>query len=300
MYSTRISDRVYLLDTFALGNPNVVGAYLIKGPKVTLVDCGYPSSHQTVMAGLREQGVAPSDVRYLVATHVHLDHAGGMGHLVSEMPNAEVIAHEKSVPHLANPERLLESATRVFGKKMMDLYGPPIPVPEARMTAVGKETHLDLGQGMTATIIHSPGHAPHQISMMLDKQKLLLTADAVGVVYPGMKFLIPTTPPPSLDPKALVDTVNQLEQMDSLALLVPHFGVRTDSEYVFRETKDKMEDWVEAVRKMRQSKLTFDQIVDRMVEEVRAEAGGGDLPIYVQVLTRVSVMGIDHFLGKNT
>jgi len=115
MYATKVAERVYVLDTYALGHPCTVGAYVITGPKVTLVDCGYPSSYQSVLAGLAELGVMPSDVRYIVPTHVHLDHAGAAGRLAKEMPNARVVAHERSIPHLADPTKLIASATRVFG-----------------------------------------------------------------------------------------------------------------------------------------------------------------------------------------
>ena len=107
MYATKVSERVYLLDTYALGQARTVGAYLVKGPKPALVDCGYASSYQSVLEWLAEAGVMPSDVRYLIPTHVHLDHAGAAGRLIREMPNAEVIAHERSTPHLVDPTRLI-------------------------------------------------------------------------------------------------------------------------------------------------------------------------------------------------
>ena len=143
MYATKVSERVYLLDTYALGQPGTVGAYLFRGPKPALVDCGYASSNENVLAGMAEEGVMPTDVRYIVPTHVHLDHAGATGRLLKEMPNAGVIAHERSVPHLIDPTRLVESSTKVLGKEIMELYGIPEQVPAERITAVGKESHID-------------------------------------------------------------------------------------------------------------------------------------------------------------
>jgi len=251
------------------------------------------------LEGLAEVGVHPSEVDYVVPTHVHLDHAGASGHLMRSMPNARLVAHERAVPHLADPARLIQSATQVFGKEIVDLYGIPVPVPESRMTAVGEEMTLDLGNGMTATLTHSPGHAPHQISVMLEKQRILLTGDAVGVVYPGMKLLIPTTPPPSLDPKVLSDTVDKLSQMDPSLLLVPHFGAKDDPRFMFERTKEKMTDWVRKISTMRNAGLSFDEIAEKMVEDVQTEAGNGELPIYAKVLVRTSTMGIHHYLEKN-
>jgi glyoxylase-like metal-dependent hydrolase (beta-lactamase superfamily II) len=299
LYATKVSDRIYMLDTYALGQPQAVSAYLIRGPKPTLVDCGYASSYQNVLAGLAEAGVMPSDVRYVIPTHVHLDHAGAAGRLVKEMPNAQVIAHEKSVKHLVDPTKLVESATKVFGEAIVQLYGKPEPIPMGRITAVGEETAIDLGDGITATLLHSPGHAPHQISMMLDAQKALLTADAVGVVYPNLKTLIPTTPPPSFDPTDLLSSLGRLQQMGPGELLVPHFGIRRDPTWVFEETGMKVTEWVEKVRRMRNQGEGLDVASEAMEKEVIAEAGIEDLTIYAKVLVRTSVMGIMSYLEKN-
>ena len=299
MYATKVAERVYVLDTYALGHPNTVGAYVITGPKVTLVDCGYASSYLNVLAGLSELGVLPSDVRYIVPTHVHLDHAGAAGRLSREMPNAKVVAHERSVPHLADPAKLIESATRVFGEATMGLYGLPEPVPTDRMTPVGKELHMDLGDGLTATLIHSPGHAPHQVSMMLDGTKNLFTADAVGIVYPGMKTLIPTTPPPSFDPNQLVSTVRSLRQLGATRLLTPHFGARTDVDYIFDSTEEKVTRWVKDVGDMKGRGASLDEAAMAMELRVAREAGVSELPVYAKVSIRVSVMGVMHYLSKN-
>ena len=299
MYATKVSDRVYLLDTYALGQPGTVGAYLLKGPKPTLVDCGYASSYRTVLEGLAEVGVMPTDVRYLIPTHVHLDHAGAAGRLIREMPNAEVIAHERSTPHLVDPRRLVESSTMVFGKEIMALYGDPEPIPADRVTSVGKEYHVDLGDGMTATIMHAPGHAPHQISILLDRTKTLLTADAVGIVYPGMKALIPTTPPPSFKPEELVATIGSLRQMTPSELLVPHFGTRPDVNWVFDRTVELVRTWVEEVRALWKKGAPLDEITDVMEAGVKQDAGTDELPIYAQVSVRTSVKGITHYLEKN-
>ena len=299
MPATKVADRVYMLDTLALGNPGTVSAYVIKGPKPALVDCGYASSHQTVLDGLAELGLSPADMSYVIPTHVHLDHAGAAGHLMRAMPGARMVAHERAVPHLVDPSRLVESATKVFGSAIMALYGAPLPVEAGRITAVGKEMSLDLGGGLTATLVHAPGHAPHQVSVLLDSQKALLTADAVGIVYPGLGALIPTTPPPSFDPETLAHTVGQLEQTSPARLLVPHFGARDDPGHVFEETKSKVAQWVKDVRELRARGAGLDEASAAMEAKVREHSTAKELPIYAKVSVRTSVMGILHYLEKN-
>ncbi len=299
MYATKVSDRIYLLDTMALGQAKLVSAYAIKGPKVTVVDCGYATSYKNVLAGLSEIGISPSDVRYLIPTHVHLDHAGAAGHLLREMTNAQIIAQERGVPHLIDPTRLIESATKVFGSRVMEMYGLPLPVPAERITAVGEEARLDLGDQLSANLVHSPGHAPHQLSVFIEEAKMLLTADAVGIVYPGLNTLIPTTPPPSLDPSALISTVVNLEQTDPKKLLVPHFGTRDDVDQVFDDTKAKVQQWVKEVRELKNRRLGLDEISEAMVAKVKEEARAEEVPLYARVSVRTSVMGILHYLDKN-
>jgi len=299
MYATKVAERVYLLDTYALGQPGIVGAYVVTGPRATLVDCGYASSHQSVLAGLAELGIMPSDVRYIVPTHVHLDHAGAAGQLVKAMPNATVLAHERGVRYLADPSKLIESATKVFGEATMRLYGFPEPVPQDRMLSVGEEMHIDLGDGLTATLVHTPGHAPHQVSMVLDGEKNLFTADAVGIVYPGVKTLIPTTPPPSLDPDALVATLHSLRQFGTKTLLTPHFGTRTDVDRVFTDTEEKVTRWVRDVSDMKSRGTSLDDATNAMQLRVERESGITELPTFAKVSIRTSVMGIIHYLSRN-
>ena len=299
MYAAKVSERVYILDTYALGQPGTVSAYLVKGPKPTLVDCGYASSYRSVLEGLAEAGTMPSDIRYVVPTHVHLDHAGAAGRLLKQMPNARVVAHEKSVPHLVDPTKLIESSTKVFGEAIMGLYGLPDPIQADRITAVGEESSLDLGDGLSATLIHTPGHAPHQISVVLDSTRAMLTADAVGIVYPGMKTLIPTTPPPSFNPRDLVGTIATLRQTNPTELLVPHFGARKDVDWVFERTTELVDRWVEEVKGLWKRGMSVDGATEVMQAGVSRDAGIADLPVYVQVSVRTSVMGILHHLEKN-
>jgi glyoxylase-like metal-dependent hydrolase (beta-lactamase superfamily II) len=214
------------------------------------------------------------------------------------MPNAEVITQEKGTPHLIDPRRLIDSSTRVFGKEIMELYGLPEPIPANRITSFGEEMSLDLGGGMSATLIHTPGHAPHQLSVMLDDPKALLTADAVGITYPDMRTVIPTTPPPSFDPDLLVSTVGRLTQTDPESLLVPH-GERKDVDFVFEDTTAKVKEWVRAAEGMRNAKKGLDEITAEMVARVAAAESVEVLPIYAQISIHTSVMGILRYLERN-
>jgi glyoxylase-like metal-dependent hydrolase (beta-lactamase superfamily II) len=300
MVVSKVSGRAYMVDTVGLGNPNTVAVYVVKGSRKTaVIDCGYASSYGNVMQGLRQLGIEPSRVDYLIPTHVHLDHAGAAGHLVRHMPRAKVIAHERAVPHLVDPTKLVESATSVFGEKLVQMYGKPMPVDKNKVAAVGAESHVDLG-GVSLTTLHAPGHAPHQISVLLEEEHLLFSADAVGIVFPGFPTLIPTTPPPSLDPAKLVQTIEMLRQTAPEMLLVPHFGVRKDVNLVLDRTKEKVDQWVKEVSRLNDLHMTPEQIVEELRRMITAETGirASDIPGYASVPIRTSVLGILSYLKR--
>ena len=300
MITSKVSDGIYMIDTVALGRPGSVAAYVLKGSKVALVDCGYATSSGTVLEGLRELGIRPSEVDYVVPTHVHLDHAGGAGELIRHMPKATVIAQERGVAHLVDPTRLIQSATSVFGEATINAYGKPTGIDKERIIAVGEELQVDLG-GLSFTALHSSGHAPHQISIYVEGRKVLIGADAVGAVYPTVPVVMPVTPPPSLDPAELGRTTDRLAQLDAETLLAPHFGVRTDVRHVLEETKLKTNEWVAAVRPLRQSGSTLDEVAAVLKRQVSGESGvsENDFPSYADVSIRISAMGIMHYLEKN-
>jgi glyoxylase-like metal-dependent hydrolase (beta-lactamase superfamily II) len=300
MVVSKITSRAFMVDTVGLGNANTVAVYVVKGSRKTaVIDCGYASSYGNVMQGLRQLGIEPSRVDYLIPTHVHLDHAGAAGHLVRHMPRAKVIAHERAVPHLVDPTKLVESATSVFGEKLVQMYGKPMPVDKNKIAAVGAESHVDLGN-VTLTTLHAPGHAPHQISVLLEEEHLLFSADAVGIVFPGFPTLIPTTPPPSLDPVKLAETLEMLRQTDPKMLLVPHFGVRKDVNLVLDRTKEKVDQWVQEVTRLNAMHMAPEQIVEQLRRMITAETGirASDIPGYASVPIRTSVLGILTFLKR--
>jgi glyoxylase-like metal-dependent hydrolase (beta-lactamase superfamily II) len=300
MVSSKITGRAYIIDTVGMGDASTVAVYVVKGGRRTaVIDCGFASTYGNVMQGLRQLGVEPSRVDYLIPTHLHLDHAGATGHLLRYMPRARVIAHERAVPHLVDPTKLVESATSIFGEKLVQMYGKPLPIDKNKITAVGEESHIDLG-GATLTTLHAPGHAPHQIAVLFEEERLLFSADAVGMVFPAFPTLVPTTPPPSLDPLKLAQTLEMLRQTDPKMLLVPHYGVRKDVDIVLDRTKEKTEEWVREVAKLNDRHLTPEQIVDELRRKITEETGipSTAFPGFVVVMMRASVLGIISYLNR--
>lgn len=297
----RISDQVYQVDASLPDSARTVAAYILKGPKTAIVDCGYASTYKKILQGLNEIGIQLSEVDYLIPTHLHLDHAGGTGHLLRQTRNAQVIAHESGISHLVNPHILIQSVTSVFGQEIMRAYGEPIPIDKNKIVPVGRELQINLGEGLTLNTMHTPGHAPHQISLFIEEQKLLLSADAVGTTLPNISTMIPTTPPPSFDPTKLADTIDNLLQLDPKGLLTPHYGVRKDARDVLQETKTRTDQWVRDVKAFKKDGFGVEEITELFVSRLTKETGlrKRGLDTFTQLVVRVSIMGILTYLEKN-
>jgi glyoxylase-like metal-dependent hydrolase (beta-lactamase superfamily II) len=289
----KISDGVFLIDTLAAGTTGLVASYLIRGDRSSLVDAGYPSSANSVLGELQVLGGA-SQVDFLIPTHMHLDHAGSIGHLAEAMPNARVLVNEHGLKHLVDPSKLVETAARLFGDKAMSVYGAPRPLPRERLQAVAELYRLDLGAGKRLRMFYTPGHAWHHMSVLLEKERFLITGDAVGVSYPGFSFPIPATPPPGFDEERYVKTLTDFMNMDPAALLLPHFGPVRENVRVFLETNVQMiRRWGSVAAETVKAGKSMDRIFEAFMTDVvnRSGMARDKIPEHVTRSVKLSAMG---------
>ena len=155
---------VHTIDARMHGKEHNLSCYFLPGPRPTLVEPGPESSLDTVIAALERLGVGADDLAYVVVTHVHLDHGGGAGKLLARFPGATVVVHREGARHLHTPDRLLASATRVYGgDSMAELWGSMRPVPLERLWAVDEGDRVDLGAARYLEVLYTPAHAKHQM-----------------------------------------------------------------------------------------------------------------------------------------
>lgn len=244
---------VYTVDTELVGARGVMSAYLIDAERPALVDTGAAPAAEVVLSAMETVGIDPDELAYLLPTHVHLDHAGATGALARACPNATVLAHERGRPYLVDPERverLIASARDALGP-VADAYGEPEVVPADRCDSLGDGDAVDLGD-RTLTAIDAPGHAPHQLCFLDAETDALFAADAAGAYIEDR--LTPTTPPPSFDPEATVETVERLREYAPEHLLYGHFGARSDADDALAAYAELIPQWVEAVREYREGR----------------------------------------------
>jgi glyoxylase-like metal-dependent hydrolase (beta-lactamase superfamily II) len=224
------------LDLLHLERPKVIGCYLVEtrdGP--ALFDCGPATCVPELKKGLAERGLELRDLRHLLLSHIHLDHAGAAGTLVREHPNLQVHVSEIGAPDLVDPERLERSARRLYGDEFDRLWGELVPVPEANVHVVGPEV---LGLECFPT----PGHASHHVCY-LDPDGTIYAGDATGVRIQPSRAVLAPTPPPEFDLEAWQATLDEIERRRPERLALIHFGVADDPEPHIADLRERLERW---------------------------------------------------------
>ena len=228
------------IDLLHLGHERVIAVYLLDtddGP--ALFDCGPATTVGALEAALGARGLALTDLRHLVLSHVHLDHAGAAGILVRRHPRLQVHVSANGAPHLVDPTRLEASARRLYGDRFDTLWGELAPVPEGNVEVVGERL---VGLDCFA----APGHASHHVCC-LAPDGTLYAGDAAGVRILPARTVVPPTPPPEVDVEAWEATLDELERRNPDRLALAHFGVADDPGRHLAELRLTLLDWAESV-----------------------------------------------------
>lgn len=205
------------------GSPRVIATAVLSGPGgVTLIDPGPSSCLPALEAGLRDRGLALRDVRTLLLTHIHLDHAGATGTILERVPGIRVCVHELGAPHLIDPARLLASATRLWGDQMDALWGAFQPVPKSQVAALAGGERLDIG-GRAWSVAYTPGHAKHHVSFLDETNGVAYVGDTAGVRVAGDYTFAPT-PAPDIDVEAWQHSLDIIDAWQPVTLFLTHFG----------------------------------------------------------------------------
>ena len=220
---------IHLIDTL-MERPGFDAAYLIVGNgRGAFVDCGNNHALPQLMAGLEQAGLTTELIDWLIVTHVHLDHAGGAGQLMQQLPNARLVVHPRGARHLIDPQALIASATAVYGEEEMQRsYGTLVPVPSERVVEAGDGHIVELA-GRPLVCLDAPGHARHHLVVHDPQAGVFLAGDSFGISYRELDsengaFVIPTTSPVQFDPEALHATIDRMCEYAPQAIYVTHFG----------------------------------------------------------------------------
>lgn len=305
----RLNERMHLIDGFDLGLTERTGTYVIEEEQLTLVDTGPSPSVNYVKKGLAALGHSTEDVKYIIVTHVHLDHSGGAGLLLEDCPNATVVVHPKGARHLADPSRLIAGAQMVYGDQFDELFAPIVAIPEDRLLIKTEGDQLEIGSSCTLEFWDTPGHANHHFSIYDSISNGIFAGDTAGIRYEqlvkkGIDLYLPSTSPNQFNPEAMLSAIERMSGAKLDAIYYGHFGKTDRPEQALRQSKEWLKVFVEEGQEAINTQLTPVQLAKSLYNRVQAYLRIRGVPDdhevypYVWLDMQVSAMGILDTLSK--
>ena len=306
-----LGNGIYCIDT-DLYRPHMAACYLVReGDAVAFVDTGTYHTIPLLIAVLADLGLGVEHVRYVIPTHVHLDHAGGAGELMARCPQAQLIVHPKGAPHMIDPSRLQAGATAVYGEEgFAKDYGKLIPIPEARVTLAQDGHAVDLN-GRILTFYDTPGHANHHGCIWDERSAYCFTGDTFGISYrefdtaKGVWMFAPTTPV-AFSPDEWLVSLDKLQALQPAAMLLTHYGRVTDVPLLMealRKSISKLSEMALALRGTPQDRVAQlrEQIMQYWLEEIAAHGcnlSERDSRELLAVDSELNAQGLDVWLQR--
>lgn len=253
------------------GEHGIVGSYLLAGANgLVIIDPGPGSMLESLLASIREAGFDPRDVTHILATHVHLDHAGATGSLVRQLPHAQVYAHSKGVPHLLDTTKVVASATRIYGERMHLLWGEIESTPQERLHTLEHGDTLHIAD-RHLHVYYTPGHAIHHVTFFDANSGEAFVGDAAGVRLQDVDYVRPPTPPPDIDLEAWSESMNLIKGLRPDVLYIAHFGPIRDIDSHFERLHEKLYAWGEFVLSAMRNGKGEAEIIKMLIEHTQPE-----------------------------
>ena len=260
--------RIETLDLNFGGLAEVIAAFLVYGPEgPVLVETGPGSTLPNLLARLAEQGIEPEEVRHVLVTHIHLDHAGAAGWWAQR--GATVYVHEVGAPHLVDPGKLLSSAGRIYGDRMDSLWGETLPAPAERVVAVADGAVIKVA-GLRIEAISTPGHAWHHHVFRLED--VAFVGDAAGIRIGERAWIDLPAPPPEFDLEAWKESLEHLRCESSATIYRTHFGPTTKVNEQLDRFEILLDEAAASVRQMMEEGLDRGEMIDRFSDLMRQRA----------------------------
>lgn len=262
-----------LVDLDFRDTEGLVAAYLLpEEDGWTLIETGPSTCRDALLAGIQRAGVAPEEIRHVFVTHIHLDHAGGVGALTDRLPRATFYAHELGVPHLVDPTKLVASARRAWGAAADPLWGAIVPVPSPRIVALRGGERFPL-RGGELSVLATPGHAKHHLAFFDSATRGIFTGDGAGVRLERSARIRPAVPPPDLDLDLLFSSLEAMRRMEPAIVLFSHFGPSPDGAADLVRYRTVVEEWRDVALVAAREKPEAGYVAERLREhDQRSEA----------------------------
>jgi glyoxylase-like metal-dependent hydrolase (beta-lactamase superfamily II) len=273
------------IDVEYRGNGRYIACCLLEGDDPVVVDPGPSVSLDKLEHGLSAAGISIDELAGVLLTHIHLDHAGASGTIIKRNPRAKLYVHQRGARHMVAPERLLNSAERLYGDQMDELWGEFLAVPEANVVALSGGETLELA-GRRIEVAYTPGHASHHVSYLDTSNGTALVGDTVGIRIGDHPYVLPVTPPPDIDLDAWRTSLAKIEAWKPERLYVTHFGVAHGVAGHLDEFRQRLGQWADQVREGLISDRDDEECIVRftagVVGDLEARLPADIVPLYRQ------------------
>lgn len=225
------------------------GTYVLENSgEVAIVEVSTSHAVDNIINSLKNLNIQKSDVKYIFVTHIHLDHAGGAGKLIKELPNAKLIVHPSGFKHMVDPSNLISGAIAVYGEEVVKKdYGDIIPIPKERIITCNDGEKFYIGNRILTTIF-TPGHARHHISIFDSETMGIFSGDSMGLSYPemtvdGRQFYQPTTTPTAFEYSSMLNSIDKMMDMKPRYIFFTHYGYSDKPEHVASQIRKRLKDY---------------------------------------------------------
>ncbi len=246
-----LSDGIYQVDTLYLGREKFAASYFLEdNGEIAIIETNTNYAIPRILNAVKNAGFKTGDIKYIILTHIHLDHAGGAGLIMKELPDTELVVHPRGARHMISPEILIDSVKQVYGEdEYRKLYGEIIGIPKERVISMTDGEIVKVGK-RELKMIESPGHAKHHNIVYDELSGVVFSGDAFGIGYPRFRYekgdlIFPSTSPVQFDPESALDTFELIADLNPSKILLTHFGMVDN----IRKVHDQLRKFIDSTEK---------------------------------------------------
>ncbi|SEO53531.1 Metallo-beta-lactamase superfamily protein [Amphibacillus marinus] len=300
---------IEIIDLNDLSLSERTASYILPAEKPTIIETSASPSIPYLLAGLKRLHIKPEDIVYIIVTHIHLDHAGGVGLLLESCPNATVIVHPRGERHLADPSRLIAGAKAIYGNSFSELFDPILPVPNHRLVVKADLDTLDLGGDRILTFYDTPGHAKHHLSIHDSLTNAIFTGDTLGILYPtsmtnGTELILPSTSPNQFDPNAMLSSMKRVRELNVNTIYFGHYGKSDYPDHVYHQLAEWLNRYLKISERIveKHSHADFETLSELVAEalfnrvEIESDISDPTVFDYIRFDLTICAQGIVEYL----
>lgn len=279
-------DGVEIIDVELFGMKELSCSYVLHAAEPALIETGPATVFETIKRELAARRIEP---KHVILSHIHLDHAGGIGHVADLFGDATIWVHDIGAPHIVDPTRLVSSARRLFGDALDAMYGEPTPVDGSRIRVIDEGTKIPLGD-RDLHVLYTPGHARHEVTLWDDDSRTAFVGDTAGVCY-GEHFQKPATPPPEFDYEAALDSIARVSKLQAETICFTHYGPTREA--ALEHAAADLRAWDAVLRPLVLRGASDDEMIDALTPVVGEIPGE---PAFAKAATELS-SNVNSMLG---